>query len=350
MRNLFILSMLIPLTFSCATAPKPGPMPRQDPLIGKIISAKTKKQVSYDQLLHTIRAYDVVYISEKHDNPVHHNVQKRIIRDLSESGHPPQIGFEFFSVSDTPLLLNFMDSKNARHTPEMENAVQKKMREKLGWTDQTDKMWSFYWSLLTLARDNGLTVAGLDLTTSQKRRITRKGAENLTALETKQIFSTHLNDPVYKAHMTALFKAVHCGMGHGRMAEKLYDTWLARNDRMALSITELHDTKAPNSGPVIVIMGNGHTEYGLGVMDRVAYLNPSISQLNLAMTEINPTPADLDDYLTPLDLKGYSPELPADFLWFTQRVSYEDPCLKFRKVLEHMKTKKRRNAQNQNGL
>ncbi len=340
MRNLFIVTVILPLTFACATAPKQAPVQRQDPLIGKIIAAKTGRQVSYDQLLKTISACDVVYISEKHDNPVHHNVQKRIIRDLVDSGHPPQIGFEFFSVSDTPLLLNFVDSKNARHTPAMENAVQKKMREKLGWADQSDKMWSFYWSLLVLARDNGLTAAGLDLTASQKRRIVRKGIENLTALEIKQMFSTQLNDPVYKTHMTAIFKDVHCGMGHGRMTERLYDTWLARNDRMALSITELHDTAPPNSGPVVVIMGNGHTEYGLGVMDRVAYLNPSISQINLAMTEINRNPTDLDAYLTPLDLAGYPPAPPADCLWFTQRVSYKDPCIKFRNALKQMKTKK----------
>jgi uncharacterized iron-regulated protein len=271
---------------------------------------------------------------------MHHAAQRRIITDLAKTGRLPLVGFEFFSVSDTPLLLNLVDSRKAKHTPKMEKAVEKKMREKLGWAEQSDKMWAFYWDLLVLARDNGLTAAGLDLGKTQKRRITRKGLENLAPLETKQLFSTNLEDPIYKTHMTGIFKDVHCGMGHSRMADKLYGTWLARNDRMALSIKELFDTKPDSSGPVVVIMGNGHTEYGLGVVDRVKHLNPDISQINLAMTEIHRNPADLDAYLPPLDLEGYPPAPPADYLWFTQRVSYEDPCRKFREVLEKMKTRK----------
>lgn len=197
-------------------------------------------------------------------------------------------------------------------------------------------MWSYYWDLLVLAREKELTAAGLDLSSAQKRRITRKGLAGITSIEKKQLFSTDLSNPVYRNHMTSIFKDVHCGMNHGKMADRLYDTWRARNDRMALSIVQLHQSKQVGQGPVVVIMGNGHTEYGLGVMDRVNRLNPEISQANLAMTEIFREQADLDAYLTPLNLEGYAPAPPADYLWFTQRVSYEDPCLKFRAALKKM--------------
>ncbi|WDP89245.1 MAG: ChaN family lipoprotein [Desulfobacter sp.] len=338
MRTLIILAALIPLAYSCATAPKA--VKRSDPLIGKIIKGTTGKEISYDHLLDALAAADVIYLSEKHDNPMHHAAQQRIISDLADSGRSPILGFEFFPVKDTPLLLNLMDSKKAGHSPDIEKAVETRMRQKLGWEDQSDTMWSFYWNLLTLARDKGLTAGGLDLVPSLKRRITRKGIQGITPLEKTQIFSTGLNDPAYKTHMTGIFKNVHCGMDHGRMTDRLYDTWLARNDRMALSITELHRTRAKGTGPVVVIMGNGHTEYGLGVMDRVRHLSPDISQVNLAMTEISREPADLAAYLAPLDLQDHPPAPPGDFLWFTQRVSYEDPCLKFRKALEKMRKKK----------
>jgi len=335
MRPLIILAVLTPLVYACATAPKA--VPPKDPLIGKIIRASTAEQIRYSNLVKNLETHDVVYLSEKHDNPMHHAIQRRIITDIAKSGRTPIIGFEFFPTHDTPLLLSLMDSKKVKHTPEMETAIETRMRKKLGWENQSDAMWSYYWDLLTLARDKGFSAAGLDLASAQKRRITRKGLDGISSIEKKELFSTDLTDPNYKARMTSIFKEVHCGMNHGRMADLLYDTWRARNDRMALSIARLHGSKQPGQGPVVIIMGNGHTEYNLGVINRVTHLNPEISQVNLAMTEIFRKPAGLESYLTPLDLEGYPPAPPADYLWFTQRVSYEDPCLKFKAALKKMK-------------
>ncbi len=346
MRSFIIPTILVlfPLMFSCATAPKKIPM-RKDPLIGKIIKGSTGAPVSFSELMAELSQQDVIYLSEKHDNPMHHAIQLRIITDLTDSGHSPIIGFEFFSTHETPQLLNLMDSKKAKHTPKMEAVVETRMRKELGWEDQSDLMWSYYWDLLVLAKDKNLTCSGLDLASAQKRRITRKGLADISPIEKKLLFSTNLSDPVYKDHMTSIFKDVHCGMDHGKMADRLYDTWRARNDQMASTIVQLHDSRQASQGPVVIIMGNGHTEYGLGVLDRVKHLNPTISQANLAMAEIFREPAELETYLTPLDLDGYPPAPPADFLWFTQRVSYEDPCLKFKEALERMKKKRPRTTE-----
>jgi len=327
--------------------PSPAAAPKavdSDPLIGKIIDSRDQVPVSFSALVDRLSSYDLIYLSEKHDNPMHHAAQHRIIQQLINQGRNPVIGFEFFAMDDTPLLLSLMDSKQAGHSRETEGELEKKMRGKLGWQDQTDTMWGYYWDLLGLARDNGLWAAGLDLGTSLKRRITRKGIQGLTPLEKPQLFSTRLANPVYEAYMKEVFKQVHCGMGHDRMLSRLYDTWLARNDKMALSITQLHRAageSSPARGPLVIIMGNGHTEYGLGVMDRVKAITPGISQVNLSLSEVLPEPEPLDEYLTPLDLEGYSAPRPADYIWFTDRVSNEDPCAKFKATIERMKKKKR---------
>jgi len=72
-------------------------------------------------------------------------------------------------------------------------------------------------------------------------------------------------------------------------------------------------------------------------MDRVAVLAPHFRQVNFAFREISTTPAALAEYLAPLDLEGYPKAPPADFLFFTQRVSYEDPCETFKKSMQKMK-------------
>jgi uncharacterized iron-regulated protein len=148
------------------------------------------------------------------------------------------------------------------------------------------------------------------------------------------IFSTSLSDEEYKDYMFSTFKAVHCGMPHEAMQSKLYDTWVARNDRMAQSITML---KQYYKNPLVIIIGAGHTSYGLGVINRVSAINPKLSQVNLSMREITVKPSLLPEYLVPSNLKGYEKVPPADFIYFTQRVSYEDPCIAFKKQVIKMK-------------
>jgi uncharacterized iron-regulated protein len=340
-RSLFPLFLLfvIPTIFSCATAPK---VPRQDPLIDKIIHTATRHPTPLNTLVTRIADFDVIYLSEKHDNPLHHAIQHRIIQHLVEQKKSPILGFEFFSMDDTPLLLNFSDSGKAP-LPKMETALERQIRKQLNWDSQSDTMWAYYYDLLKLARENNLLISGLDLSGSQKRRITRKGFEGLTPIEKKIIFSSHFSNEPYEAYMKSVFKSVHCGMGHGKMTSRLYDTWVARNDKMALSISQLYEAqlyKKGAKGPIVIIIGGGHTQYGLGVMDRVTAINPEISQMNIGLTEITREPSNLGEYLEPLELEGFEPVLPADYLWFTQRVSYKDPCEEFKASLKKMKQKK----------
>ena len=171
------------------------------------------------------------------------------------------------------------------------------------------------------------------------RRITRKGWDKLTKIEKRSIFSTRLNKKIYQDYMYEIFANVHCGMKIPRMQSRLFDTWIARNDTMAHTIGELQDTQPDR--PVVVIIGGGHTEHNLGVVDRVHHLRPGISQINVGFVEIARTPSPFNDYLAPLELEGYAPSPPHDYIWFTQRVSYQDPCERYKRMLEKSRLHKR---------
>ena len=331
---LFLIFLALFMVQSCATTKKS--IMRKDPLIGKIINAKSNQAINFDSLIKDISTYDVIYLSEKHDNPEHHHIQQSIIRRLIKNGLKPTIGFEFFSMENTPDLLNFVDSGKVTHSKKIEKIIEADLRKKLRWDTQSDQMWRYYYDLLTLAKKEKLQVAGIDLPVTLKKRITRKGINNISPIEKEQVFSTKLSDEAYKDYMFDIFKAVHCGMGHERMQSRLYDTWVARNDEMAHSITRLY---AHRKGPIVIIIGGGHTEHGLGVINRVAAIDKAIKQVNIALREISVTPSDLPEYLVPLDLEGFEKVPPADYLWFTQRVSYADPCEEFKKSLQKMKKK-----------
>ena len=329
---LFLTFFAISITQSCATGTKS--MMREDPLIGKIINTQTKQTVNFELLIKEISNYDVIYLSEKHNNPDHHHIQQRVIHALIENGLKPTIGFEFFSMDNTPDLLNFVDSGKVAHPKKIEKIIEADLRKKLGWDTQSDKMWKYYFDLLNIAKKEKLQVAGIDLPATLKKRITRKGINGISPLEKEQIFSTQLSDKAYKDYMFSIFKAVHCGMGHEKMQSRLYGTWVARNDKMASSITRLY---YHGKGPIVIIIGGGHTEYGLGVVNRVTAVDKTISQVNLALREISVNPISLSGYLISLDLEGFKKAPPADFLWFTQRVSYADPCEEFKESLQKMK-------------
>ncbi len=342
----FILIILVGLSMiqSCATSKKS--IMRQDPLMGEIVSTKTGRMVDFNALMKDISSHDVIYLSEKHDNPEHHNIQQRIIHGLIEKRIQPILGFEFFSMDDTPDLLNFIDSGRADHSEKIEKIIEAELRSRLGWESQSDKIWKYYFDLLTIAKQKNIQVAGIDLPATLKKRITRKGIDHISPIEKQMVFSTHLSDRAYQEYMFSIFKSVHCGMGNEQMLSNLYDTWRARNDKMALSITQL--VKHGN-GPVVIIIGGGHTEYGLGVISRVKKIDKNMTQVNIALQEISVKPSDLSQYLSPLELKGFHKKPPADFLWFTKRVSYEDPCKEFKKSLEKMKNLHKKNVDVRNG-
>ena len=335
---LIIILLIVPLLHACMATQPVQPAKRSDPLIGKIIRAETGREIDFNTLVNHISAYDVIYLSEKHDNADQHAAQQKIIRTLTDllaaEEKKPSIGFEFFAMDHTPDLLNFIDTGNANHSQETEQMIERNLRMKLGWYHQSDTMWQYYYDLLKTARDLNLSVAGLDLSTTLKRRITRKGINGITPIEREAVFSTGLSDDIYKTYMTDILKTVHCGMGHEKMHARLYDTWVARNDKMAQSINRMH---THGNGPVIVIVGKGHTAYNLGIIDRLASLNPDINQVNVGLTEIRVSPYPLSHYLAPLDLEGHPEHPKADFLWFFQRVSYADPCEKFKESLKKMK-------------
>lgn len=343
-----VLWVVLSLFCGCATTSKI--VMRDDPLIGTVVKGDTGKSVRFAELMDTLIHSDIIYLSEKHDNPMHHAIQHRVIQSLIDQGRAPFLGFEFFSYQETPLLLNLVDAGRKKHSPKMEKKVEQRIREKLEWKSQSNTMWGYYWDLIRLAADNGFPAAGLDLCATQKRRITRKGLEGLSPIELQQLFSTGLSNTAYESYMKSVFVSVHCGMDHGRMTGRLYDTWVARNDRMALSVVELfnavqtqdRDGAGRKTGPVVIIIGAGHTDYGLGVMDRVHHLKPNATQTNVAITEIEREPTDLTQYLAPLSLEGFDPVPPADYLWFTQRVAYEDPCEKFKAALKKMKKTEKR--------
>ncbi len=310
---------------------------REDPLIGKIFSSSDQSEIPYKELLEESLKADIVYLGENHDNATHHQSQLQIIQDFIKQGKRPRVGFEFFSTDQTGHMMSFAKGLSAAHPEKINKQLELQLRRNLGWSDKPELSWQFYFRLIKLAADNGLTVFGTDLPSGIIRRITRNGVDQLTAVEKGFLRSTGLKDEAYRNLMYGKFKAAHCGFAHKKMVEKMYPVWLERNDAMAHSIAEIFNENPEE--PVIVILGNGHIEHNMGVYERVKFRIPEIRQLNLGLREICIKPTELEDYFV-VEKEGDRVFLPAhEYIWFSQRSSYEDPCEKFHEMLKRMKRK-----------
>ena len=307
-----------------------------DPLLDTIISTADGQPLEPAQLYDSMAGVQVVYLGEIHENQRHHELQLQALQTLLDLNIRPALGFEFFSVEQTGYLMNFVDNEAVHGKQADDEQAEKKLREKLNWGQRRDEEWSYYFPLLKLAKEYELKVFGTDLPDSLKRRISRSGVAGLTAVEKRLLHSTGFDDPVYRQYMEQTLVDAHCGWNDPTLIGNLYETWLQRNDTMAQSIAAM----AKTGQAVLMIIGAGHTRHNLAVIERVNHILPGVRQFNLGYQELALEPQAADDYYQTQKIADRQLAPSHDYLWFTPRSSFEDPCDRFKIQLQKHKVDK----------
>ena len=320
--------LLVLLVLAGCAVPQYTP-PRHDPLAGRIFTA-AGKEFQIQELYASLAQYDVIHLGEAHDNREHHRQQYALIRELVRQGKKPALGLEFFSQAQTPILMNFAQSQPFRDAADQAKRL-KALRNALGWADASDEAWDAYSPFLVLAKEQGLAIFGADLAQSLSLRIAQVGVQGLTALEQSQVPKTNFQDPVYQAWMIARFVEGHCGWSDEKLMARLYETWLVRNQAMANAVIAMK----PQGQPVVLIVGNGHLEGDMAVVERIRSQAPHLKQLNLGFTEINFYPTLLEQYLAPVVHQGKVFGPPHQVVWITERASWTNPCEQYKEALKH---------------
>ena len=313
---------------------------QDDPLINTIYTSSGPTQIEFEQLLDAMTNSDVIYLGENHDNTHHHRIQLDIIRALVDRGLRPSIGFEFFSRHQTSHLIRHQRSPESFHNPDSNHSAEKLLRIQLGWSENRDEDWAHLYPIVELARAHKLPVFGADLSSVLRKQLTKYGYAGLSPIEKLLVPETEFYDDAYQELMYQRFTQAHCGWRDDNYLQKLYATWLARNEAMAQSIVAIHDNYSPQ--PVVMILGAGHTEYNMAVYERAANLEPGIRQLNLRLQAVAEKPFEAGDYFQPLTINNKSFGKPYEYIWFTPRMAdKEDPCKAFLKHKnKHAKTEK----------
>ncbi|MBF0160938.1 MAG: ChaN family lipoprotein [Magnetococcales bacterium] len=312
------------LLAACGTIPATSPGGEWERLAAEARIAHADGQLlSANALLEKMLDAQVIYLGEQHDNPYHHRLQLAIVEQLIARGKRPVIGFEFFSQAQTGWLMHYTVGKPSAFVLPKATDPGERLRAQLGWETRED--WSHYFPLIQLARQHKLSVFGADLPDGLRVRLTRGGLADLSPIEKASWSPTGFVNEPYRLLMRQHLASSHCGMAPDALLDRLYETWVARNDAMARAITLVHAQQT--DAPVVMVLGAGHVAHDMGVYERVASLQPAIRQLNLGLQSTLPDDPPLSRYFATVRVgqTEFAPEHP--YLWFTPPPPRdEDPC------------------------
>ncbi|NGZ28734.1 MAG: ChaN family lipoprotein, partial [Magnetococcales bacterium] len=311
------LALVLTLLAGCASVPD------KTPLSEVILEGKSGKTLQRSQVYQEMSQARVIHLGEKHDNLHHHRLQVEILQHLIDSGMRPAIGFETFSRDQTGLLMNYTQGNVSPFKPVAEEKQEEYLRRQLGWVHRNE--WELYAPVLRLAKKYRLPTFGADLPTGIKVRMTRAGKAEMFGFELKDLFDTDFKMDAYRKLMVEKLSASHCHTAKEDLLERLYQTWLARNDAMAHSVVTVGDSLPEQ--PVVLILGLGHVEHDMGVMERVHHRKPQWKQVNVGMGEMD---GEHHPTLPPaVEMDGHTFAPSHQFYWLTpanQEREVDDFC------------------------
>jgi len=231
-----------------------------------------------------VAAADVALLGETHDNPVHHELQLRLLRASLEQGRHPSLAMEQLDTEEQPAV----DSAIAKGTDAARLAHDAKVS---GWP------WRLYEPLVGFALERGLPIVAANLSRTRAREA-----------GTSLVVDGPWSDARNRALRATLVEA-HCGQD-GPHIDGMVRMQRARDAVMAGRI-------AAARAPVVAIIGRGHARADLGVP---LYLRASGREaLSIGFVEV------VEGDVEPARYEEATPGRH-DIVWFTPRAPRPDPC------------------------
>lgn len=248
-----------------------------------ILSARNGQPVSFDALIEDLAGVRVVYVGETHTSREHHLIQKRLIEALHARHADLTVGMEMFDHRYDPVL-------EAWRTGGLDRAA---FLERTHWYVPRAG-WGFpydlYAPIFEAVQARRIRLVGLNVPGWIPSKISASGIANLLpderALIAARIDTSHAE---HRAYVQSIFNET---AAHRRIEsfETFYEAQCAWEDTMAASIARKLGT-----GPMVVVIGNGHIQYKYGVPDRAydrtqapfrtVYLAAAGTQVDLAVAD-----------------------------------------------------------------
>lgn len=316
------------LVSCCACA---GPQASSDsvssqphPLAGKIYSVGQESLVDVRSVYAEALGARFVLLGEKHDNPEHHRGQADVLRALVEAGRRPTVVWEMID--------------RQQMTPSVFSGTADAFGTALEWEQSGWPAYTIYRPIASVAIDADLMQVPGNLSQESMRTAYTEGLAGLSSQRARDLgVAVTLSGESLNELQTEI-KRGHCGYGDDAMLASMAAAQQTRDAFMASQLQQ----HGFDDGAVL-IAGNGHVRRDRGVpfhllrasdtgSGEVAAQNPVVEDqvLVIAWLEVNDEKVVPEDYVRTDD--------PVfDIIFFTSRVSDEDPCARFDEQIEQIR-------------
>ncbi|MGC8658284.1 MAG: ChaN family lipoprotein [Desulfomonilaceae bacterium] len=221
-----------------------------------IVDLLMGEPVTFESALDDMSQVRVVYVGEFHTIIRHHQLQEEILGGLAHRNRKVSLAMEMFNADQQSIVDKWLSSNESVSV----------LGERLGsdrWTNISD-----YSGLLLKARDLHIPIVGLNLSSGLVRKVSRGGLNALSESERAMLPpDVEPVSPVY-ARLLTLRLQVHRAF-HGKSLNRVIYAQALRDTVMASNIVKRLSDPLSKDGILMVVAGNGHLSYGLGVPERV---------------------------------------------------------------------------------
>ncbi|MGA9666904.1 MAG: ChaN family lipoprotein [Gallionella sp.] len=303
------LPILILLLLIAVTGHAENMLLADHPLAGKIWDMRSGSFMDETALLARIGGANVVLLGETHDNPLHHDIQLRLLKALIASGARPALLMEQLD-SEAQAALDVALANSNRD--EALSAATRLIK----FTD-----WKSYRPFLAIAIENGLPVIAANIPSQQLQPVVWYGFSAYDAAALKRMHVEAVWNDSRENYMLQHIGGAHCG----RLRESLR-AGLTRSQRLRDALMADAAMKDIGRG-IVAIVGSSHARRDVGMPLYLAARDPSARILSVGLVEVIPGRDAPESY----EAESASGDAPFDVVWFTPRVARIDPCAELEK-------------------
>lgn len=223
-----------------------------------VTDTRTGETVTPAEMATRLAGVRLLLVGESHTNMDFHRAQLKTIEELRRAGRKVVVGLEMFPFTEQEVL----DRWNSGALDE--EGFLKAAR----WFKNWGYHWDYYREIFLLARRAGFPVVGVNTPREVVTAVRKKGFAGLTpeekALLPERIESTNEE---HKALFRASFgpEASMHAMMQGEIFESMFRAQCAWDAAMAANALKALKERGGPDGVVIVLVGEGHVAYGLGI-------------------------------------------------------------------------------------
>jgi len=257
------------------------------------------ERISFNQLIDSLKTARVIFVGESHDQIEQHQIQLRLLQELSSRGKALAIAMEMFERSQQPILDRWSQGLLT------EEAFLKEVKWETTWAMD----YLLYKAILDEAKSRRLKVLGLNVSKELVRKVAQHGLEGLAPEDKRSLPEMDLSDQGHRAYIKNIYKGHHGGIA--KEFEYFYQAQCLRDEGMAQAISDYLESVDGEGKTILVFAGNGHVVFDFGIPKRLFRRTP-IPFETIALKEWQ---KETDEDFT---YSGTSSP-PANFIWITRR-------------------------------